>query len=258
MATTTFSGARLRRRAMVWALRLVLLAILLGLWMYASGPGAVSALILPPITSVLDSFGGLLFVGATWAAVGVTVLEMILSFVIAAVLGVGLGFLLSRRALRARVAEPLLAWGYMFPFVLLYPLFLLWAGVGVPSKVAYAVVTAVFPIAYNTMRGLRSVDPRYTKVGVAFGASGLQMDLHIKAGAARPLVLSGLRIGVGLVSVSVVLAELLGSYSGLGHDVQAAASRLQIVDTYSLALLLVLVTVVLQFLMERALRVRHQ
>jgi ABC-type nitrate/sulfonate/bicarbonate transport system permease component len=257
VATTQPSGVGMRRAAAVWGLRLMLLAIVVGAWVYGTGPADISKLILPPLPEVLSAIGELLGTRAFWSALVVTVLEMLAGFVIAAAAGITVGFFLSRSALRARAAEPLLSWGYMFPVVLLYPLFLLWVGVGIGSKIAYAAVVGFFPIAYNTLRGLRSVDPKYLKVGLAFRASRLDIDRHIKAGAARPMILSGLRIGVSVVMISVVLAELLGSNAGLGYELQRSASTLQLPREYAIALLLLVVAVTLQRLLERVLATRR-
>jgi ABC-type nitrate/sulfonate/bicarbonate transport system permease component len=249
--------ARARHSTTVWALRLALLLIVVSAWVYGTGPGEISFLILPPLPEVLAAIVGLMGTEVFWTALSVTVFEMLAAFTIAAAVGVGVGFFLSRTPLRARASEPLLSWGYMFPVVLLYPLFLLWVGVGVGSKIAYAAVAAFFPIAYNTLRGLRAVDEKYLKVGVAFGASRLDMDRHIKAGAARPMILSGLRIGISVVMISVVLAELLGSNAGLGYELQRAASTLRLPEEYGIALLLLLVAVTLQRILERVLRPRR-
>jgi len=251
-------GAAAGRRAKVWLLRLLLLAIVAGAWTYGTGPGGINALILPPLSDVLSAFGGLLTSSVTWWATAVTLTEMAAAAVIAVVSGVGIAFFLSRTPLRGRAAEPMLAWGYMFPFVLLYPLFILWIGLGMSSKIAYATVAGFFPIVYNSLRGLRAVDQKYVKVGVAFGASRRDMDVHIKAGAGRPLILSGIRIGVSVVMISVVLAELLASSSGLGYELQKAASTLEGPRQYAIVLLLVLITAVLQLIMERAVRPRRE
>jgi ABC-type nitrate/sulfonate/bicarbonate transport system permease component len=257
VATTSAFRAAAAHGATVWALRLLLLAIVVAAWVYGTGPGEISLLILPPLPEVLVAIGDLLGTRVFWSALAVTVFEMLAAFLLAAAVGITLGFFLSRTPLRARAAEPLLSWGYMFPVVLLYPLFLLWVGVGIGSKIAYAAVAAFFPIAYNTLRGLRTVDEKYLKVGVAFRASRLDMDRHIKAGAARPLITSGLRIGVSVVMISVVLAELLGSNAGLGYELQRSASTLKLPREYAIALLLLFVAVVLQRLLERVLRPRR-
>ncbi len=240
----------------MWSLRLLLLVIVLGAWTYGTGPGGTSFLILPSITDLLSAFVSILATAILWKAVAVTLLEIVVAFLIAVVAGIGIGFFLSRTPLRGRAAEPLLAWGYMFPFVLLYPLFLLWVGVGIGSKIAYAAVAAFFPIAYNSLRGLRAVEAKYLKVGVAFGASKMDIDRHIKVGAARPMILSGIRIGASVVLIAVVLAELLGSNMGLGYELQKASSTLQIPQEYAIVVLIVIITVAVQSVLERALRSR--
>lgn len=252
------AGARAKETAIVWALRLLLLVIAVGAWLYGTGPGGISFLILPPLGKVLSAIGTLLTEQVFWGALGITVFEMVVAFAICAVAGVAVAFALSRTELRGRASEPLFSWGYMFPVVLLYPLFLLWVGVGIWSKIAYAATAAFFPIAYNTLRGLRAVDAKYLKVGAAFGASRLATDRHIKVGAARPMILSGLRIGVSVVMISVVLAELLGSNAGLGFQLQTAASTLALPTEYAIALLLLVVAAALQSVLEWLVRSRRQ
>ncbi|MCU1440289.1 MAG: hypothetical protein JWP85_1286 [Rhodoglobus sp.] len=257
--TIARSGWRVhKRRATIWALRAGLAVVVIGAWLYANTIGGVSPLILPSIPAVIEAFVGVVVDPEIWMQAGVTVFEMLAGFALAAVTGLSAGFLLSRSSVFARAAEPLLAWGYMFPLALLYPLFLLWVGVGVESKILYAALGAFFPIAFNTIRGLRSVDKKYLEVGRAYAASRLQIDLNIKLGAARPLILAGLRIGSSIVTIYVVLAELLGSNQGLGHEIERASSRLQIPDSYATVTLLILVTVVLQRIMERFLRAKHE
>jgi ABC-type nitrate/sulfonate/bicarbonate transport system permease component len=255
--TSGATGAATSRRrdvVTVWVLRLTLLAAVVGAWIYGTGAGDISRLILPPLHEVLGTFPELFTSEFIWEAIGVTLFEMVAAFLIAGFIGMAVGFFLSRSPRRAETFEPLLAWGYMFPFVLLYPLFLLWIGVGLWSKIAYAAASAFFPIAYNTLRGLRAVDQKYVKVGRAFGASRFDMDRHIKAGAARPMIMSGLRVGISVVMIAVVLAELLGSSRGLGYELQRAASTLQLPEEYAIAILLLTITVLLQRVLERFLR----
>jgi ABC-type nitrate/sulfonate/bicarbonate transport system permease component len=241
----------------IWALRAALVVALVGLWLYATGPLGVSPLVLPRMENVYTSFLALFEGSFIWEATGVTVWAMLVAFVMASVVGLALGFLVSRGPLIARTMEPLFAWGYVFPVALLYPLFLIWFGVGVESKIFFAFVNGVFPIAFNTVRGLRSIDNRYLTVGVAFGASKRQIDRDIKAGAAWPMILSGLRLGAAMVTINVVLAEVLGARAGLGYELQQAANTLQIADSYAVILWLILVTGVLLAAMEWALKPRH-
>ena len=119
------------------------------------------------------------------------------------------------------------------------------------SKNAYTAIAGAIPVAYNTLRGLRSVDPPFVRVGTAFGASPRQMDRHIKIGAAWPMNLSGLRVGISVVLIGVVLAELLGSNVGLGFELQRATNTFKNGRAFALVLLLILITSTLQALLER-------
>lgn len=244
--------ARTARAAQIWGLRLGLVALVVGAWLYATGPGGVSRLILPPLPEVVAEFVGLFSADWLGEALLVTVTEIVLAFLLASVVGLLAGYLLSRTSLRARAAEPALAWGYMFPLVLLYPIFLLWMGVGMSSKIVYAAVAASIPIAYNTVRGLSAVEPVYLRVGTAFGASRRDIDVHIKTGAAWPMILGGIRIGISLVLISVILAELLGANVGLGFELQRATNTLQNARGFAIIAAILIVTATLQFLLERA------
>ena len=84
------------------------------------------------------------------------------------------------------------------------------------------------------------------------------IDVHIRTGAARPMILSGLRLGVGMVTVSIVIAELLGSYAGLGHLIEGALNRLNVVDMYGTIMFLIILTFCMQAAMERILRPKYE
>ncbi|MCU1545292.1 MAG: NitT/TauT family transport system permease protein [Homoserinimonas sp.] len=242
------------RRSIVWGLRILFLVVVFGGWALANATGSISPIILPQLSAVLVQSVELLGEADVWIALAITAFEMIVGFGIAAVAGLLVGFVLSRKPLRSAIFEKLLAWGYIFPISLVYPLFLIWAGVGLPSKILFAAASAFFPIAYNTMRGLSAVPARYLKVGQAFGASAQATDWHIRAGAARPMILSGLRLGVSMATVSVVLAEMLGANAGLGFMAQQASSQFQIPQAYAVILILVVMTSLLLWFMETLLR----
>jgi ABC-type nitrate/sulfonate/bicarbonate transport system permease component len=251
MRPSTSAGPR---RTIVWSLRILFVVVVFGGWILANATGSISPIILPQLGAVLSESIELLRESEVWAAAGITVFEMIAGFGIAAVAGLLVGFVLSRKPLRSAIFEKLLAWGYIFPISLVYPLFLIWAGVGLPSKILFAAASAFFPIAYNTMKGLSAVPVRYLKVGQAFGASAQATDWHIRAGASRPMILSGLRLGVSMATVSVVLAEMLGANAGLGFMAQQASSQFQIPKAYAVILILVVITSLLLWLMETLLR----
>jgi ABC-type nitrate/sulfonate/bicarbonate transport system permease component len=243
--------------AKIWGLRLLLVVVILGAWTYATGPGGVSPILLPRLDLVWQQLVALLQEGPTWAAIGVTLFEIGLAFVVSTVAGIGLGFVCSRTPLRAKVSEPLLAWGYLAPLVLFYPLFILWFGVGLWSKILYSAVSGFFPIAFNALRGFQAVDERYLKVAKAFGASPGQTDRLVKVWAALPMVMSGVRIGAALNIITVVLAEMLASERGLGYELAYASQTMQVARVFALIIVLLCIVALLQLLIQRFAKPRH-
>ncbi|TDD27904.1 ABC transporter permease [Kribbella turkmenica] len=237
----------------LWALRALLVAIIAGAWSYAAGPGGVADILLPSIPQVAAELGSLVKDPVIWRAAGLTLGEMAIAFVLGASLGIVVGLWAGRRNLRARVTDPLLAWGYIVPSVVFYPLFLLWFGLGSSSKVLYAAVGAFFPIAFNTIRGLKSVDPKFVRLGKAFGASKRQLDVSIKLGAAMPMVLSGVRIGVALTTIAVILGEMLAASAGLGFELAKSFNVLQTARGFAVMVILMVLVGLVQLVANRAL-----
>lgn len=237
-----------------WIARVVAVGAVLGVWAFATRQGGVSPIVLPSITAVLRGIVTFLSSVSSWQSIFLTMIEIVAAFAISASLGLAIGFISSWSRISSVVVERLLAWGYMYPFVLMYPLFILTLGVGPASKIGFGAVTATVPVAFNCLRGIKSVDRRYLAVGRAFGATKIQMDLLVKFGAARPLILSGFRVGAGMVSVSVIFAELLGSYSGVGHYIQASLNALDIPSMYGAIVILVLLSVLYQKGIDRMFR----
>lgn len=240
-------------RVVTWALRLGAVALGLGIWEYAVGPGGASPIVLPPIAAVIAQFLALVPDPATWPNVAETLFEFVSSFVIAAALGMLVGFVGSRSRLRVLAVDPMLNWGYMTPIELLFPVFILWFGVGPSSKILFAALAGSFPIAINTLRGLASVRESYIRVGRAYGATPFQLEYALKLPAGAPLVLSGVRIGAALCLISVILGEMLSSESGLGYLLAEAAQTLDPARVLAIILLLILFVAAVQAVLSRAL-----
>lgn len=246
-----------RHAVAVWTLRVLTVAVGIGLWLYANGPGGVSILLLPKLGNVIDQFRSLLGSSEHWRDVLTTLSEILIAGAIAATAGMVVGFAVSRSRFRTAVVEPLLAWGYMVPLILFYPVFILWFGVGMWSKIGYAAVSAFFPIAYNSVRAFSGVDPRYLRVGVAFGASRAQIDTLIKFRAAIPVVAAGLRIGAATTFITVIVAEMLASQQGLGYELSQTSQTFERSTSFAVIVFVLVMAGVFQFLVSRALPTGH-
>lgn len=242
----------------IWGLRLGLVAVLIGIWAYLTGPGEVSPVLLPKLPLVFDAVVDFLSDLHFWLSLLLTIGEILAAFIISIVLGVTIGFFGSRTPLRLRVTEPLVAWGYMAPLVLFYPLVILWFDVGVGSKIFYATLSGFFPVAFNALRGFAAVDPRVLRVANAFGATPMQTDRLVKVPAALPMVMAGIRLGAALSIIGVILAEMLASRQGLGYELALAAQTLRTPDVFALILILLVVVAILQMIIQRLGHPKHE
>jgi NitT/TauT family transport system permease protein len=121
---------------------------------------------------------------------------------------------------------------YATPVIALGPLFILWLGIGVASKIAIVFLTAVFPVLINTIAGLTATDRTLVEVARSFGASQSQIYRKIRIPAAVPFIVAGLRLSVARALVGVVVAELFGARAGLGFLIVTSAQSFDTAALY--------------------------
>jgi NitT/TauT family transport system permease protein len=150
------------------------------------------------------------------SAFRLTLFEIGLAVFLAWTLGVGFGVVAGASDGFARLTVPILSALIAVPLVILYPLIIAWIGLGPNSKVVFGVLSGVFPIALNTLVGVRGIEPGYARMAEAMGASRMQIMFQVLAPLALPAIVSGLRLGTALIIIAVVLSEMLGSTDGVG------------------------------------------
>ncbi|MFC0528737.1 ABC transporter permease [Phytohabitans kaempferiae] len=233
-----------RERLTAVAIQLGLAAVVLAVWVYQTRTGRVSPILLPQPERVLEQFPELLRDSVFWNSLRVTALELLGAFAVAAVSGLIVGVLVGRWAPAARVATPLLAWAQTVPIILFYPICILLFGIGPMSKVAFGGFYGFFPIAANTVLALSTVPARYLTAAAALGASRRQTITRVLIPAARPLILSGIRLGAALCLIGVLAGELLGSTEGLGYQIASSSGSFRTPELYAyITVALVLVAI---------------
>jgi NitT/TauT family transport system permease protein len=163
----------------------------------------------------------------------ISFIEFAGGFSLAIAAGTALGIVLAGSRLLRDFFEPWVSMLYATPIIALGPLFILWLGIGVASKIAIVFLTAVFPILINTIAGLTATDRTLVDVARSFGATKAQIYLKIRIPAATPFIIAGLRLSVARALVGVVVAELFGARAGLGFLILTSA---QSFDTAALFL----------------------
>jgi NitT/TauT family transport system permease protein len=160
--------------------------------------------------------------GSIWPHLLVTMEEAALAFTLGAAAGVLLGFGLARAPRLGALLDPYIRLFNALPRVVLAPIFLLWFGLGIWSKVALGVTVVFFIVFFNTHRGVREVDPVVLNSVRMLGASEWQLVRHVLIPSALTWVFSSLNISVGFAMIAVVVGEYLGASRGVGYLISQA------------------------------------
>jgi NitT/TauT family transport system permease protein len=194
-----------------------------GLWEITARFLVTSKLFLAAPSQILLAFMPLWSSGELPKHLGTSALEFVLGYFSAALLGVLMGFLMASFKPFKQSLQPWVSGLYATPTVALAPLFILWFGVGILSKVIVIVLLVVFPVIINTETGLRQTPGSLIETVKSFGASRRQIFFKVELPSALPFIFAGLRLGIGRGLIGVVVAELFGARSGLGLFIQQSA-----------------------------------
>jgi sulfonate transport system permease protein len=154
--------------------------------------------------------------GVIWQHLDTTLKEMAAGYVIGAVTGVALGFLCGRIKLLGDILNPYIALFNGIPKVALAPVFVIWFGIGLMSKIAIILTMVFFVVFINTFAGLRSVNEDYVAIVRIMGASGWQVVREVFLPATLPFIMVGLRAGIPFSVIGAVVGEFIASTKGLG------------------------------------------
>jgi NitT/TauT family transport system permease protein len=160
--------------------------------------------------------------GTVWAHLAVTMTEAALSFAIGVAFGITFRFLLARVNWLAELLDPYIRIANALPRVVLAPIFLLWFGLGIWSKVALGVTVVFFIVFFNTYQGVREVDRVLLNNARMLGANERQLIRHVLIPSALTWIFSSLHISIGFAIIAVVVGEYLGSSNGVGYIISQA------------------------------------
>jgi ABC-type nitrate/sulfonate/bicarbonate transport system permease component len=205
-------NARVLRRAVA---PIVFALLVLGIWQLYADAADVPDSSLPSPTEIAAAGwdNRQLLLDNTW----VTVLEIVVGFAAAIILGVLLALLIRSSRTVERAVYPWLVVSQMVPIPAIAPIFVIWTGFDLRPKVMVIALVAFFPIVVNTVDGLRAADPGLLRLMRTMGASRTQLLRHGRFPASLPFLFSGMKIAAALSVIGAVFAEWVGSSEGLGH-----------------------------------------
>jgi ABC-type nitrate/sulfonate/bicarbonate transport system permease component len=233
------------------AIQAAFVLALLALWYYVGRNGLVSAIFLPKLPGVVDKLIQIVQSSAFYGNLGVTLFELLVAVAIASTLGLTIGYLVGRSRYAVLVFEPLLAGVFAVPLVVFLPLFILFFGIGVESKIAFGATYAFFPIVLNTIGGISQVDPRFVTVARSMGASERQLFRRVLLPAALPVIVSGLRIGCTIGFLAILGSEMIAGLRGLGSRIVSLAEGMNTAEMFAYIVFVIILAMVLNITLSR-------
>ncbi len=203
------------------------------LWELVSRFIVANPLFLAAPSQIVGAIVGLSGTGELWRHIGISAVEFAVGYAIACVLGIVAGLAMANSAVAKQSMQPWVSGLYATPTIALAPLFILWFGIGVWSKVVVVILLVFFPVAINTEAGLRTTSERLIEMLRSFGASERQIFVKVSLPSAVPFILAGLKLGIGRGLIGVVVAELFGSRAGLGRLIAASADSFNMPELFA-------------------------
>jgi NitT/TauT family transport system permease protein len=244
-------SGRLRRLVTLLAWRTAVTVAILAAWEVAALT-VISPFWVSQPTRVFARLADLAANGLLFWHVAATLEAALLGLVLGVVVGVAGGLLLGARPGVAAVVDPLLMGLNSLPRVALAPLFIIWFGIGLPSKVVLAFSLVVFPVLINAYQGVRNVDRDLIDVLRTMQATPAQIARRVTIPSTLPWIFAGLRIGLGMSLIGAVVGELVGSNRGVGYYIEERSANFDTTGVFAGLVILMLMTVMLNELTKLA------
>jgi NitT/TauT family transport system permease protein len=221
-ALATAQGARRHRRSLVRLLQLGVFILLVGVWQALAAAEVIDPFFFSRPSAIAVKIWQWLVGGYIWPHLAITLVEALVAFVIGALLGIVAGLAFARIELLAAVFDPYIRMFNALPRVILAPIFILWFGLGIASKIALGVTLVFFVVFFNTFQGIREVDPVVRDNARMLQASDRQMLRHVYLPSAMAWIFSSLHTSIGFALVGAVVGEYIGAARGIGYVVAQA------------------------------------
>ncbi|MGH3440564.1 MAG: ABC transporter permease [Nitriliruptorales bacterium] len=238
-------------RATVWLLRIGFGVAVVVIWELTSGrlydsfwfpkPSAIAARLWESAAS-----------GQLFTDVSITLRSAFLGYLFGAAIGVVLGFVIAELDMLARVLNPYILAVYGIPRIALAPLFIVWFGIGVTSKIMLAALMTFFLTFFNTFTGVRQVDGNLVNVARMLNASRPTIMRKVVLPASSPWIIAGLRIAIPYALVAAIVGEFIASTAGLGFRIMQSTQLFSTTGTLAGIAVVMFIVMVANLLLDKA------
>jgi NitT/TauT family transport system permease protein len=224
------------------------LVTLAAIWEVAGRTG--NAHLLPPLSKVMTVWAELLISGQLFQAIAVSFQALALGFFISVVFGIPLGLLMGRYRRLESFLDVYMTALLAVPMISFIPFLVIAFGLGLQSRVWIVFLFAFVIIVINTTAGVRSVDPTLTEMARSFGARESELFLKIIVPAAMPMIMAGIRLGMGRAVLGMVTGEMILSVVGFGAMLMTFSASFNSSALFATILTIVLLAVALLALIQ--------
>jgi len=238
----------------IFGWRLLIVVAGLSFWQFASGR-LIKAFWISSPSDIWKQLVDWVVTGDLWIHLEVTLTETVMGFVFGAVAGVLFGLALGLNRRLAAVLDPFVVAFYSLPKIALAPLFILWFGVGLTSKVVLATFVVFFLVFYNTYAGTLAVESELVDVLRLMGASRAQIVRKVILPSALIWIFTGMKSSVPYALIGAVVGEMMASNRGLGYLIQAAAGQYDTAGVFAALFVLMIIATGLHELLKQSERV---
>jgi NitT/TauT family transport system permease protein len=177
--------------------------------------------------------------------------EFVLGYGAAIVIGFPIGIALGWFKLARAAFGPFIAAMQATPRIALMPLFIIWFGLGITSKIVVVMLSAIFPLIVNLQVAMSTIDADLVRVARSYGATRWQIFRTIALPTSLPFLITGLRLAAGRGLLGVIVAEVFGGAAGIGYMIQYAGSTFQTDKVFAGVLVIAITGITLDFSLER-------
>lgn len=240
--------ARVAKRIAWNLLPPLIFAGMIGLWSGAIALFKIPAYLLPGPASVFNRI--VVDAGMLWQHSLVTLTEIVLGFGLTLVTAIPLGLAIALSLLAKQVLYPPLMFMQLVPKIAVAPLFLVWLGFGLESKVLLTMLMTFFPLLLAAISGFQILDDRYLYLTRSMGAGGWQTFRYLRFPAALPVIFSGIKSSATIAATAAIVAEFVGANRGLGYVLLRGTSTMDMEQTFAVLVVLTLIGIAINYLVE--------